>query len=188
MAQKFIKNLDQVKIQTDLWIVKAQEIKLDHFRSAVWALFRTILRSTPQWSGKAVANWNIGIGAPDFTVDEQVGEGGGVKTFSKGSKFEPLHVGVPGWILYAENMNKYKVRKILTNTKVYISNGVTGDTDHGHSSEHYLSDLQSQTYWAQKLRSVNMPYETVAEVVISESWRAMLSDKSGLRGREGLLS
>lgn len=184
----FIKNLPQLKAQSEAIIFRAKATQLDHFQSAVWALFRTILRSTPQWSGKAVANWNIGIDSPDFTVDEQAGEGGGVKTFSRGSNFSPRHVGDNKWIEFAELMNKSKIRKILTKSTVYISNGVTGDSDGGNSSEHYLASLQDPGYWARKLRLVNMPYETVAEVILNESWRNMLSDRSGLKNVEGLLS
>ena len=185
---KFVNNLPQLKAQTEAIIIKAQAIHLDHFRSAVWALFRTILRSTPQWSGKAVANWNIGIDAPDFTVDEQAGEGGGVKTFSKGSNFSPRAAGDNKWIEFAELMNKSKIRKILSKSTVYVSNGVTGDSDGGNSSTAYLASLQDPAYWSQKLRLVNMPYQTVGEVILNESWRQMLSNKSGLRNVEGLLS
>lgn len=182
-----VKNRAAVLDKLSLWAKKPQQVAIAHFQQAVWAVFCKIVYATPQWSGKAVANWNIGLGAPDFSVDEQAGEGGGVKTFAAGSKFSPRQAGDPKWAEFAKDMNKYKIRKIGVNTKVFISNGVTGDTDHGHSSANYLADLQDPTYWAQKLRLVNMPYETVFEVLISESWKEMLGPRSNLRDTEGLL-
>jgi hypothetical protein len=47
---------------------------------------------------------------------------------------------------------------------------VQGDQDEGDRSPYYLAELQDPQYWAQKLRSVNQPYETVAQTLLMHEW------------------
>lgn len=153
---------------------------LEHFRKAVWAVFVQLVLTTPQFTGRAAANWNIGIDHPDFSVDYNAGERiEVVPAKNGGSKFEfvtPRHQGDMKWAAESFERNEYKLMKIKSNTKVFITNAVQGDVDeaNGRSTTYYLADLQDPTYWAQRLRFENMPYETVSEVLLSESWRQNL--------------
>lgn len=160
-----------------------EEVSLEHFRAAVWAVFTKLVYTTPQFSGRAAANWNIGIDAPDFSVDYDAGEqmeivpakaGAGHEKFST---FKPLHTGHNRWAEFALDNNRYKRRLIMSGTRVFISNAVQGDVDtvNNRTSPYYLSDLQSPTYWRERLRLQNMPYETVTEVLMTESWRELMN-------------
>jgi hypothetical protein len=150
---------------------RVEAASLDHFRRAVWAVFQELVYTTPQFSGKAAANWNIGLGSPDFSVDESMGEKPEDLATYAGITLGARHVGDNKWASEALEANKYKIRLIKRDTQVFISNAVTGDTDGGKSGESYLLDLQSPSYWANKLRDVNKPYETVQMVILMESWR-----------------
>jgi hypothetical protein len=154
-----IKNPFEVNMGVELTMKRVREAPVDAFREIVWLTFCRILEQTPQWSGKAVANWNIGVGAPDFSYDPDVGE--------KLGRYDlALQRGDNEWIEYAKFRNAPKIREIRRDLKVFICNGVEGDTDNGRSSELYLDSLQDPKYWAVKLRQVNQPYETAHESVI----------------------
>lgn len=175
----FINNLPQVKAQLEALVVKAEGLSLYHFRRAVWAVFCEILETTPQYSGTAVANWNIGVGAPDYSVDAGAGDKFERKTSANGTHYDDflaLHKGSRGWITFAKLKNEWKLARITSKTRVFISNGITGDTDDGKSSQSYLADLQSPRYWMEKLRPINKDYETLTEVILLESWRQRLPD------------
>lgn len=172
-----ILNKPQIDQQLDVWLEKTKQTSLKHYRDAVWAIFRRILQTTPQWSGKAVANWKICIDTPDFSPVPGVGSDYEIKTAKAGHdylSFNPRHMGNNYWIDYAETANKPKLFLIKGKSKVFICNGVQGDSDSGMSDTNYLASLQEQGYWAKKLRLVNMPYETAFEVVLSESWKQNL--------------
>lgn len=140
--------------------VRTAPIKV--YRQRVWDTFVRILEATPQWSGAAVANWNLSVGAPDFTFDPNVGDK--VQDLTAGARER----GARKWIDYAIARNEPKLQQITTrNHKVFFTNAVTGDTDGGRSSELYLQSLQDPSYWMQKLRSVNKPYETAHESIIA---------------------
>lgn len=156
---------------------KFEGVSLPHFRAAVWAVFTQLVLTTPQFSGRAAANWNIGIDEPDFSVDYDLGEHEDVVPAKSGGHkitfITPRHQGDMKWAEEAFQRNEYKLMHIKAKTRVFITNAVRGDEDeeNGRTSEYYLSDLQDPSYWAQRLRLVNMPYETVSEVLLSESWR-----------------
>lgn len=153
---------------------------LAHFRKAIWAVFTQLVFTTPQFSGRAAANWNIGVDFPDFSFDPNLGEQVNiVPAKSGGSKFQfftPHKQGDEDWAMRALDRNEPKLALIKSSTKVFICNASQGDPDtaNGRTSEYYLADLQDPTYWSQHLRLENMPYETVSEVLLSESWRQNL--------------
>lgn len=154
-----IKNIFQVNMGIELFMTRVREAPIDAYRQIVWETFCRILEQTPQWSGKAVANWNLSVGAPDFSYDPDVGD--------KLDLFDlARHRGDNEWIEYAKFRNAPKVKEIRRDLKVYICNGVEGDSDNGRSTELYLDSLQDPKYWAVKLRSVNQPYETAHESII----------------------
>ena len=174
MARATVKNLDQVTKGLQQFVGKAQETTLRRYRSAVWAVFTRILDTTPQFTGKAVANWNIGVDSPDLSVELDVGDLD--ETWGMGVARQR---GDRGWVEYAMAKNKPRLALIMSHSRVFISNSVTGDLTRkdkalGGNSPSYLADLQSSSYWVNKLRDENRPYETVSEVMINESWRQNL--------------
>jgi hypothetical protein len=156
-----IKDPFKVNQGIDLFMKKVEVAPIAIFREFVWQVFCEILEQTPQWSGKAVANWNIGVGAPDYSWDENVGEK--VDSFA----LNVLQKGDNEWIEYAKFRNAGKLKEIKRREKVFITNSVWGDDDNGKaSSNHYLEALQDPSYWQEKLRTVNKPYEVATETMI----------------------
>jgi hypothetical protein len=177
MAKGTIKNLSNVTEELNALATRAEGVFVRHFRQAVWAVFCELVETTPQFTGRAAANWNIGLGAPDFSVDSGAGEQPEITDTKDGGAWVGLRarrVGDHKWVEFAKLQNEYKLFLIKVNTKVYISNGVTGDTDHDTKDENYLMELQNPSYWMEKLRDVNQPYETVGAILRLESWRARL--------------
>jgi len=167
------RGIDELNMGVDLWLKRNEEMFIADFRKLVWNLFMRILRETPQYTGKAVANWNIGVGAPDFSFHYEDGDkpklvesapmpGSPMSSPMGGSVLAPQHErGDEKWIKVAKDRNRHKIPLIVRNTRVYISNGTVGDNDHGElSSNTYLEELQNPSYWMAKLREVNQPYET----------------------------
>lgn len=171
MGPGLVSNAQEVDNTLKVWAVKLQSATLDHYRAAVWAVFCKLVDTTPQFSGRAAANWKIGVGAPDLTFDEDVGE----KFTGKFAEFDRTrHVGDQKWTKHAKDTNRHKLRLIKSLTEVYITNSTRGDTDKGRSGEYYLTSLQSPDYWYQKLRVDNLGAERVDDVIASESWREYL--------------
>ena len=181
---KFGEQFEQIAMQ------RVKAVGLEEFRKAVWALFTELVYTTPQFTGRAAANWNIGIGAPDLSVDHSLGEQMEiVDNKTKGgahAAISPKRVGDDKWASVALDRNKYKLRQITQwGQEIFISNAVTGDEDTSlktggnpeASNKYYLAALQSPSYWAQRLRIANQPYETVSQVLLMESWRARLNDR-----------
>lgn len=171
----------RIESTLDAWVDKAQERSLSQFRAGVWALFNELLMQTPQGSGRAVANWKIGLDAPDTSVETDVGDPHeviGTKSGGAYVRWGHRKKGDPHWIEYARDQNRYLVQpgskggtsRIQSHTRVFFSNNVVGDTDLGESDEHYLASLQERDYWYEKLRKANHPYETVAETLIKFKW------------------
>lgn len=149
----------------------------DYFRKAVWHLFEEILLETPQFTGRGVANWNLSVGAPDYTFEPWAGDD---QHLTAAGNFSHAGVRQKGdflWIDYAVGKNEHKLDLIELDSVVYITNAAIGDDDHGRSSEMYIDSLQDPAYWAQKLRAANKPYETVAEIVIRMNNNALNAGK-----------
>lgn len=160
-----VRNLPQVLAGLDIQIEKVKALHVAAFRRAVWEVFQNILENTPQFTGQAAASWNIGIDAPDYTIDAGVGDDQHLTKSANLSHAGARQRGDRYWIEYARIKNKQRLFLIKAGTKVFITNAALGDTDHGKSSERYMESLQDATYWMDKLRAVNKPYETAAETV-----------------------
>lgn len=162
-----IKNLAQVNRSLELWLKRVEDTVVAEYRAVTWDVFTRILRQTPQFSGKAVANWNIGVDVPDLSVYVPVvddilrirGDESWVDAHRRGDR---------KWIEVAEARNHPRVMEIGVRSKVFITNSVTGDTVEGASSVFYLESLQDAKYWADKLRPVNKPYEVALESAIRQ--------------------
>lgn len=159
----FIKNKGKPQRDIQLWMTRLPQIYVARYRQIVWNIFLRILEQTPQGSGRAVANWKIGINSPDMSWDPGAGDDQQFTAEGNLRRGPQLSRGDPKWIDVAMALNKAKLAQIKRGDRVYISNAVRGDTDHGASSEAYLTDLQDPGYWAKKLRAANKPYETAME-------------------------
>lgn len=163
-----VKDLPRANMGVDLIIKRVGAMYLNHYREVVWAVFIEILKQTPQYSGRAVANWNIGVGAPDFSYNDDIGdEIEHIGAFEGPGRSSIAHErGDSKWINYAISRNEPKLAEIQRGTRVYINNGIRGDDDNSGRSEMYLEELQNPTYWGVKLRAANKPYETAQETVV----------------------
>lgn len=61
-AKQFIRSLER---QIDAMERHCEQV----FRGYVTAVFHRLVMETPQFSGNAVANWNVSVGSPDFSVN-----------------------------------------------------------------------------------------------------------------------
>lgn len=152
----------------DTWFKQVDGTLTDGYRKMVWAVFKRILEATPQWSGKAVANWNLSIGEPNMTWDPTLGDEIGHYDIAHSRGDSP-------WIRVATSRNWPIAQSIKYRDKVFISNGVRGDAgiwadeEFGRASNFsYLEAMQQEgSPWHQSLRDVNKPYETVQESIIT---------------------
>lgn len=162
----FLRNRPKFLSQHELQVRQVEGVATAQYREFVWALFRRIVNSTPQWSGKAVANWNLSVGAPDYSFNSSYGD----PTEIVNGNFEAPHEkGDRKWINHCLARNRPVYQSIRYRDKVYITNNTTGDPDgvfDGDGAYDYLEALQNSDNWLQRLRAVNKPYETVQESVI----------------------
>lgn len=171
--------------QLDLWVRRREEMVVAQYRQLIWVTLRELVMTTPQWSGHAAANWNIGIGMPDNEVHDESFKGLDIPMGTP-----PRQVGHPdAWRAVSERHGGGPggpfMRQIKRRTKVYFSNGVYGDRRWGDGAAiYYLAELQSGGWpWQQQLREENRPYET-AEMVIrrmDRQWREA-SSSPGIAG------
>lgn len=166
-----IKNLPQVEQALAAAVRRARDAPVQMYRDAVWAIFHRIVMETPQFSGRAVANWNLGINAPDLTFDPNLGD---APDLSNGKPTRSRDARRKGDILWAEvalRRGHAVLERVKRGDKVYISNATHGDTlvidrktgATSHSSPNYLADLQDKSTWMARLRAANTPYETAIE-------------------------
>lgn len=158
-----IKNMPQVLQGVDLKISRARALPTKMFQDFVWDVFLRILRESPQYSGKGVANWNLSVNAPNFGFNDDFGDDdtGIDKNFSPVS-IAPHEKGDSKWMIVARNRARPIKNAITSKDRVFISNGTRGDGD-DVGAELYMQALQSEGYWAYKLREVNKPYEIAQE-------------------------
>lgn len=156
----------------DKWLDDVRIAATLKFRELVWDLFTTVVRETPQWSGRAVANWNISIGNVGSVYDENLGDENfvGITSFYENDKFyshAPHSKGDPKWIDVALTRNRPLIDTLKLNDKVFIYNLTTGD-----EGDSYLAGFQTNVDWPTKLREVNRPYETVQQSVqiVTSRW------------------
>lgn len=182
-----VKGVKETISKLDAWVDQAEGVAVATYRKAIWEVFLEILEETPQMSGRAVANWRLGVGSPDTYHDDTLGDAPEMTTYKSGQGMylkQAYHrKGDRKWIQHAidENIMKAGVKRkygipsnaIKLGDRVFISNNVQGDNDNGKtSSENYLTELQDPGYWVDKLRAVNQPYVTVAAVLLKFSWQA----------------
>lgn len=178
----FKRAMGEINMGVDLWLKRVESVYVDEYRSIVWSVFLRILRQTPQFTGKAVANWNIGVGQPDYSFDSSYGDDP-LRIEGDTSSVAPNRRGDSKWIGVAMRRNKPKLPTIQRQTRVYFSNGTMGDDSDKQGTNLYLEALQNPAYWSIKLRSVNKPYETAQESIIAMSER--LGRLKGLSFRPG---
>lgn len=186
-----IKNAAQVSQQLDLWVKRQGDMFVQEYRDLVWAIFLRLLKETPQYTGHAVASWNIGVGVPDMrettyrsdVVDEPVPADESTKAGAAGKGLNVARWEHPGnvrekgdsrAIEAAKRRNAPKLMQIKPGSKVFFTNTARGDMSskvdkaQGFAGEtFYLEALQSNSYWHAKLRAENKPYETVNESVVA---------------------
>lgn len=160
MARLLIANKERTLGQLDVAIKRFESTRVAVYQEAVGKVFRRILRQTPQFTGAAVAHWTIGLDAPSTFSDPSLGQKGIRAARSASGEQRPQQRGSPYWISVAWKRESPKLKRIRKDTRVFITNGVIGD-----SGEMYLEMLQDPSYAAQKLRDVNKPLETVYDSV-----------------------
>lgn len=170
--------------QLDLYVRRAEQMYVEQYRKLIWETLKELVMTTPQWSGHAAANWNLGIGHPDTAVHEDG------PTLQSGA--EPVERGHPAaWRLvsarYGGGPGSAFMKTIQRGTKVYFTNSVVGDRGgRGPNARDlvlYLAEYQNPA-WHHRLRAVNQPYET-AEMVIQRmdaKWRKRPVGKGQRRG------
>jgi hypothetical protein len=180
-----VDNLGVINRGVDLWMKRVEEMVVAEYRVIVWKAFNRILNQTPQFSGYAVANWNIGVDAPDFTEYEYAGK---VKVQARPNSAFSENIlvarqrGDRAAIQSAQRRNRPKLDLIKRSSRVYITNSARGDTDLGRTStDYYVEALQDPTYWVKKLREVNRPYETAQESIMYVMERERQGGRVALR-------
>ena len=159
-----VQNLGNRKRGVSLSMQRSQNQKTEAFRAYFWAMFIRILENTPQFSGMAVANWNVSIGAPDFSYDPSLGVNVDWKTVGDSA---PHKKGDRFWIDHAIRRNQAVLDSIKPGDKVFITNKVRSYKVKKGEPQLYLEDMQVELHWRKKLRYVNRPYE-VAEQSAAE--------------------
>lgn len=132
-----------------LSIVRLQNQRTDLYRKYVWAMFQRVVENTPQYSGLAAANWEIGIGEPSSFYYS----GAGAFPEDDWRNADPSqirHKGHRAAVLDAYRRNINKIVQIKPKTRVYITNNAP-----------HLKPLQEN--WMNVLRAVNRPYEIVEQ-------------------------
>lgn len=160
MSQSIVGNGRQFLNAVDVWMNQYRKLPVEMFREYVWEVFKQVLRATPQFTGRAVANWNMSIGTPNLDFDPNLGDDVDIIDGA-------LHQrGDERWMRVARDRARPIMRAIRSGDKVYISNGVIGDDGKGDDNFAYMQALQSPGYWSKHLREVHKPYETVEESMV----------------------
>lgn len=187
-----VKNLSSLNKGVDVLMRRAEESYVAEYRQFVWAVFVRLLYETPQYSGTAVASWNILL---SDSVGPDAGPTGYKSDVQPGrSRLEALDLyrnedtgktvteltlspnarekGDLRAIDYARRRNAKKIPLIKRRTRVFFVNTARGDNNAKIDKDKnlpeqffYLQALQEPGYWVAKLREVNKPYETIDETM-----------------------
>lgn len=165
----FIRNYGEVKGQLSAFMKRIEFMPTLVYRQFVWDVFKRILRETPQYSGRAVANWNLSIGSPNFHFDPALGDEDidlvGPNAWAKRRPIHEKGDEYP-WQRVARDRARPIKEQIQQRSKVFISNGTMGDEKFGQGYVAYLQQFQNAgSGWQNRLRAVNRPYEAVADSV-----------------------
>lgn len=177
--------------QIDLFVRRAELMFVEQYRKLIWLTLKELVLTTPQFTGHAAENWNLGIGRPDTTVHDS-GKMGKVYDIL-GGRDSPNEVGdSEAWqkvsARYGGSHTSSFMMGITRHTKVYFTNSVYGDRgplgNKGATDQVlYLAEYQNPA-WHERLREENLPYET-AEMVIQRmdvQWRKRPVGKGQKRG------
>lgn len=156
----------------DLWVRRVEEQFVADYRGLIWETLRELVLTTPQWSGHAAANWNIGIDEPDLAVHSHEFK---MEAEQAGPNFLARQVGdMDPWMAVDARYGGGAVLKnIRRRSRVFFTNSVVGTEQWGSGAEiEYLARLQNPA-WHSRLRVVNLPYETAQEVIVKMDslWR-----------------
>lgn len=167
--------LGDIGKRLDVWVNQVEDSTTNEYRAQVEGLFNYILETTPQASGRAVANWKIGINQPDNSYDPAMGDQPDIATNKGGEAYHRRiqfrQKGDKKWIGAAQDEQLYKLQpgtsrnsknRLKLGDTVYITNNVVGDDGK------YLDRLQGD--WS-GLRDANKPYVTAAEALLIYSWQ-----------------
>lgn len=156
-----ISNVFQFNQGMELWLKQCDTLTTQGFRDIVRQLFWRLTLKTPQFSGKAVANWRINVGSPDLDWDDALGD-------DIAWDGEAHEQGDRRWVDYARRRAKPVIDSIRYRDKVYITNSVMGDAGPGTGKYDlaYLEALQVPGMWRNKLRAANQPFESAEDSLI----------------------
>lgn len=176
----------------DEMIRRTREALVAEYRAVVWEIFCRILEQTPQFTGRAVAHWDIQVdGDTNYFDDPGIGDEVDMVDPDRNSvgMFKRYEVaktkGATEHIEIAKARNRPKLDRIRRGSVVRFTNNVRGDDDEyygtrlGRQSEFYMQALQEPTYWKAKLRAVNQPYETAQESIALVQWFYSTSGNGG---------
>lgn len=162
------------KVKTEL----RQEVT-DVFKGYVTVAFNMLVDETPQWTGHAAAQWNIGVDRLDMSTSSLFAEDRAEisRLFNSGKKVsgesisKPLkHKSHPAAVNEAKERNSDKVLQIALDKVIFLSNNAV-DTIEGA----YAQKLEENPN--NYLRRVNRPGHMVMRTVSwFESRMAMLSE------------
>lgn len=186
-----IRNKSSLDHGIELMMQRVENIYVAEYRQFVWATFVRLLYETPQYSGLAVASWNIGVDSPNMSepsgftpanvtppslrsFGNALNPEEAFESAAEAAAARAMHRGHKRAIDFARRRNAPQIAKIQRRSKVFFTNTALGDKGHdkagknlpgrdGKSKIFYLEALQDQSYWQAKLRDVNQPYETVDE-------------------------
>lgn len=189
-ARGWVTNSAPVLRGIDLWVKRVDEMHVEQFRDLIWATFLRLLKQTPQFSGHAAANWNIGVGAPDNHVHDET-----LKDEQRAADYQTYLARERGNLRAVNRaIRRYGGRngpwsKLVTRrTKVFFTNSVVGNDAQWQNEgfTYYLNEYQNPA-WHHKLRMVNMPYETAQETIyfVYARW-SRLHGMAGKFGGESL--
>lgn len=183
MTIKIVMTKDMAAV--DELIRRTREAFVEDYREAVWAIFCRILEQTPQFTGRAVAHWDIQVdGNTSYFQNDDIGKQVNKvdpqrrKSAKHKGQFVKRQVaqqkGNPQFIEIAKARNLPKLKLIHRGSVVRFTNNVQGDDDtggpQGKKSTFYMRELQEPTYWKAKLRAANQPYETAQESIAWEQF------------------
>lgn len=152
----------------DLWVKRVESMYVEQYRDLIWATYLRLVKQTPQFSGHAAANWNIGIGAPDSHVYDET-----LKDEQRAADFQSFLAREKGDMRAVNRaIRRYGGRngpwsqRVTRRTKVFFTNSVVGNDDQWQNEgfTYYLNEFQNPA-WHHKLRSENLPYETAQETI-----------------------
>ncbi len=156
----------------DLAINRVREALVEEYRRVVELIFLELLDQTPQFTGRAVAHWEIGINGFATFRDDSLGDEVNILIGQRNPNGtfvaqDAAHKkGDPKWQQIAYDRNMPKIARIKRGDTVHFCNNVIGDDEDGQPANYMtlLQDPNGET--VRKLRWVNKPYETVQETIL----------------------